>query len=85
MWPRPARALYRLRHRGLAVLADLDASGTERFFTAFFSADAAAQRAYLGSRDDLSGVLAAMAATFAAADWSTRRTLATRVLARRNR
>ena len=45
LWPHRARAVYRLRHRGLAVLADLDASGTERFFTAFFSADAAAQRA----------------------------------------
>jgi lycopene beta-cyclase len=85
LWPHRARAVYRLRHRGLAVLADLDASGTERFFTAFFSADQAVQRAYLGSRDDLAGVVRAMAATFAAADWSTRRTLVARVLARRNR
>uniref|UniRef100_UPI002BB1B171 lycopene cyclase family protein n=1 Tax=Gordonia sp. (in: high G+C Gram-positive bacteria) TaxID=84139 RepID=UPI002BB1B171 len=85
LWPHRARAVYRLRHRGLAVLADLDASGTERFFTAFFSADAAAQRAYLGSRNDLAGVLRAMAATFAAADWSTRRTIATRAAARPDR
>lgn len=85
LWPRRSRAVYRLRQRGLAVLVGLDAAGTDRFFTAFFTADEAAQRAYLGSRDDLSGVLAAMAATFAAADWSTRRTLVARVLARRNR
>lgn len=70
--------VYAMRERGLRVLTGLGCTDTEQFFAAFFSTGDAGQRAYLGSRHNLAGVLRAMAATFAATDWAGRR----RILAR---
>ena len=78
LWPWRARMVYAMRERGLRVLTGLGCTDTEQFFAAFFSTGDAGQRAYLGSRHNLAGVLRAMAATFAATDWAGRR----RILAR---
>lgn len=64
LWSRSARVVYLLRMIGLAVLLTLDATQSVRFFEAFFSLSAARQRAYLSSRDDVSGLLTAMLAVF---------------------
>ncbi|MED5800374.1 lycopene cyclase family protein [Gordonia sp. Z-3] len=72
LWPRSARAVYRLRLRGLAVLLRLDAEETIGFFDAFFAMPLTAQRSYLSDRGDLSGTLAAMARVFAGLDMSVR-------------
>lgn len=72
LWPARARTVYRLRRRGLGVLLGLRDDETAEFFDAFFRIDPAAQRAYLGARDDVPGVLRAMVLTFAELDWRGR-------------
>ncbi len=81
LWPRRARRVHRLRELGLSVLVGLGPEDTARFFDAFFSLDAPAQRAYLSSRDDLVGVSRAMASTFTAVDRTGRRQIASGVRA----
>ncbi|GAB2673834.1 lycopene cyclase family protein [Gordonia jinhuaensis] len=76
LWSRPARAVHRLRLRGLAALLALDPTETVDFFDTFLALPVAAQRAYLTGRTDVRGVTAAMGRVFAASDTTTRLTLA---------
>ncbi|MXP22196.1 lycopene cyclase [Gordonia sp. HNM0687] len=76
LWPRAARAVYRLRLRGLGVLLKLDADQTLRFFDAFFAMPLSAQRGYLSDRGDLAATLEAMARVFAGLDMSMRTAVA---------
>ncbi|MFT4127627.1 MAG: lycopene cyclase family protein [Gordonia sp. (in: high G+C Gram-positive bacteria)] len=75
LWRRRARAVHALRRIGVAALARLPDEELAGFFDAFFALPVHRQRAYLSDRSDAGGVLAAMAAQFAAADRVTRRTL----------
>ncbi|MBT0568058.1 lycopene cyclase family protein [Williamsia sp. CHRR-6] len=62
LWPQSARAVHRLRRRGLNAALALDADETVAFFGAFFRLPPHAQRAYLSDRSDLRGVMSAMLA-----------------------
>jgi lycopene beta-cyclase len=73
LWPACARAVYRLRVRGLATLLSLHAAECEEFFRLFFGLPDHLQRAYLSGRADLTGTVAAMAAMFRAAPAHLRR------------
>lgn len=64
LWPTAARIVYTLRLRGLGALLGLNADETTRFFDAFFRLPVPAQRSYLSGRDDVTGVLRAMALVF---------------------
>ena len=68
LWPRQARAVYRLRLRGLAVLLSLSSADLTAFFEAFFAAPAKLQNAYLSDRHHLGGTLGAMVGTISHAD-----------------
>lgn len=62
LWPRPARAVQRLRRAGLRTLLSLDAAGTRDFFEAFFALPVTLQRGYLTKRRHPELTLAAMTA-----------------------
>ncbi len=83
--PRTVRAVDVLRRRGLEALLALPPARLPEFFGAYFGLSAADQRAYLSGAADVSGVLRAMAAVFAALPWSLRRRLVTSVLRRPDR
>ncbi|PYE20983.1 lycopene beta-cyclase [Williamsia limnetica] len=68
LWPWRARAVYRLRVRGLGALLNLPNSELVGFFEAFFAAPAGHRRAYLSGRVHLAGTLGAMAGTALHAD-----------------
>ncbi|WP_054812993.1 lycopene cyclase family protein [Nocardia arizonensis] len=70
------RAVAALRAAGLRALLALPPADLPDFFETFFDLPSAAQRAYLGGRDDLSGTLVAMNKLFAALPPRLRRTLA---------
>lgn len=72
LWPARARWVYRLRLLGLAVLLELGPRDTVILFDAFFRLDVAGQRAFLSRRDDLTGMLRAMALVFARLPWRLR-------------
>ena len=76
IWPASARAVHRLRRRGLAVLLGLDARQVPEFFEVFFGLPAELQRIYLSERADVAGTAEAMLAIFRAADRSLRRRIA---------
>jgi lycopene beta-cyclase len=73
LWPERARAVYRLRRRGLATLLSLTAAEHEEFFDVFFALPDHLRRAYLSGRTDVGGTAAAMAAMFRAAPAHLRR------------
>jgi lycopene beta-cyclase len=60
LWPARAKAVYRLRCRGLASLLGLSPVEVVRFFDGFFAMPPEHQRTYLSARDDLTGVATAM-------------------------
>lgn len=64
LWTPRARAAYRLRVIGLAVLLSLSAHDLVKFFDAFFTLPTPTQRAYVSSRDDVAGIVRAMASVF---------------------
>ncbi|WP_168187049.1 lycopene cyclase family protein [Williamsia sp. 1138] len=68
LWPWQARAVYRLRVRGLTALLNLPQEDLVGFFEAFFAAPARHRRAYLSGRDRIGGTLCAMAGTALHAD-----------------
>lgn len=68
LWPWQARAVYRLRVRGLSALLNLPHSDLAGFFDAFFAAPAGHRRAYLSGRRHVGGTLGAMAGTAFHAD-----------------
>ncbi|WP_207838926.1 lycopene cyclase family protein [Williamsia soli] len=68
LWPWQARAVYRLRVRGLTALLNLPQSDLAGFFDAFFAAPARHRRAYLSGRRHVGGTLGAMAGTAFHAD-----------------
>lgn len=68
LWPWRARAVYRLRVRGLGALLDLPPADLTGFFDAFFAVSPDTRRAYLSGRHDLAGTLKTMAGTAVHAD-----------------
>lgn len=76
VWPRQARAVHRLRRRGLEALLAMPPEGVVDFFELFFGLPARHQQAYLSERTDVLAVGAAMWAVFRAADPALRRHLA---------
>jgi lycopene beta-cyclase len=76
LWSPRARAVHRLRRRGLAVLLSLPVQRVPEFFELFFGLPAELQRAYLSGRDDIPATAAAMAEMFRAADRSLRTAIA---------
>ena len=76
IWPASARAVHRLRRRGLAVLLGLDARQVPEFFEIFFGLTPELQRIYLSERTNVAGTAEAMLAIFGAADRSLRRNIA---------
>jgi lycopene beta-cyclase len=76
IWPASARAVHRLRRRGLAVLLRLEADQVPEFFERFFGLSPVLQQKYLSERVDVVGTAEAMLAIFLAADRSLRRSIA---------
>lgn len=76
LWPASARAVHRLRRRGLAVLLGLAPEQVTEFFEIFFEISPELQRKYLSERADLAGTAEAMLAIFRGADWTLRRRIA---------
>lgn len=72
LWPRSARAVHVLRRRGLEALLRMPPSAVPDFFEVFLGLAPRHRWAYLTGRDDVAGMLAAMAALFAAAGWELR-------------
>ncbi|MFC8045759.1 lycopene cyclase family protein [Nocardia sp. NPDC057353] len=76
LWTPRARAVAALRAAGLRALLALPPERVPDFFDAFFTLPPRYQRAYLSGRDDLPGVLAAMARLFPQLPRRTRVTVA---------
>jgi lycopene beta-cyclase len=76
LWPAPARAVHKLRRRGLSVLLGLPPAQVAEFFEIFFDISPVLQEKYLSERADLAGTAEAMLAIFRAADWTLRRRIA---------
>ncbi|MGC4932364.1 lycopene cyclase family protein [Gordonia sp. DT30] len=68
LWPRPARAIARLRSVGLRALLEMDTAEIADFFDNFFSLPVAVQRDYLSERRHLGSVLAAMVRIYRGGD-----------------
>jgi lycopene beta-cyclase len=60
LWTAQARAVHRLRCRGLSSLLGLSPPQVVRFFDGFFEMPLERQRTYLSARDDLAGVALSM-------------------------
>jgi lycopene beta-cyclase len=75
MWSPAARAVHRLRRRGLATLLALRPEQVPEFFDLFFALPPHRQRAYLSGREDIAGTAAAMAALYRSAPRSLRRVM----------
>ena len=76
LWTAQARAVHRLRRRGLSSLLGLAPTEVVKFFDGFFEMSPERQRTYLSSRDDLPGVALSMSRMIALTD----RTLALRIM-----
>ncbi|MGY3556029.1 lycopene cyclase family protein [Williamsia sp. R60] len=76
LWTAQARAVHRLRRRGLSSLLGLAPTEVVRFFDGFFEMSLERQRTYLSSRDDLAGVALSMSRMIGLTD----RTLALRIM-----
>ena len=72
VWPPGARAVHRLRRRGLEALLRMPPHRLPEFFDGFFRLPPARQHAYLSDRTDARGTLAAMAGTFSTTGWEVR-------------
>jgi lycopene beta-cyclase len=72
LWPVPARAVHRLRRRGLESLLRMPAARLPEFFEGFFRLPEASRRAYLSGRTDLRGTAAAMVGMFGRTGWPVR-------------
>lgn len=77
LWPPSARAVYRLRAAGLTAILRMSPDELVAFFDAFFGLAPTSQYAYLSSRTDLAGVIAAMWQVFARLDRRGRTRLVT--------
>lgn len=75
VWTRSMRATRRLHRYGAAVLAGLDDEQTRAFFDVFFDRPAHRWAPYLQLDAQPGAVMSTMAAMFAAAPWSLRRSM----------
>lgn len=76
LWPPRARAVQRLRRRGLAALMALPPAHIASFFDLFFTLPEQLRHAYLNERENLVDTTMAMATLFRSAPWRLRITLA---------
>ncbi|GEL16663.1 lycopene cyclase family protein [Pseudonocardia asaccharolytica] len=72
VWSPAARAVHMLRRRGLEALLRMPPHEVPAFFEVFFGLGARHRWAYLTGRDDLAGMVAAMAALFGRSGWALR-------------
>jgi lycopene beta-cyclase len=76
LWPPRARAVRRLRRRGLAALMALPPAHIASFFDLFFTLPEQLRHAYLNERENFVDTTMAMATLFCSAPWRLRITLA---------
>ncbi|MFC5994255.1 lycopene cyclase family protein [Pseudonocardia hispaniensis] len=72
LWSPAARAVHLLRRRGLEALLRLPPEEVPAFFEVFLGLPHRHRWAYLTGRDDLTGMIAAMAALFGRSGWALR-------------
>ena len=75
VWTRPMRVTRHLHRYGAAVLAGLDDEQTRAFFDVFFDRPSQRWAPYLQLDSQPGAVMSTMAAMFAAAPWSLRRSM----------